>query len=69
MNIQFSDGHSAIINARKRVTIINGKEIPFHPKMSGNSMTTINGKSYIDGFELINGEWKRTLKALWYRLV
>ena len=26
-----------------------------------------DNKVFIDGYELINGKWKRTLKALWHK--
>jgi hypothetical protein len=57
------------INSKDRIVVIGDKVIPFHEKMTGNNMTTINGKCYIDGFELINGNWKRTFRALWYKLI
>ncbi|MED2945268.1 hypothetical protein P4282_22930 [Bacillus swezeyi] len=67
MNVQFNSEKSIVINTVQRVAIVNGKEIPFHPKMKGKSVTTINGKSFIDGFELIDEEWKKTLKAAWHK--
>ena len=52
---------------QKRITIINGVEYPWVKGMRGCSTTTINGKVFIDGFELNkNGQWKRTLRALWH---
>lgn len=47
--------------------IVNGVRME-KPKGAGNNVTVINGKVYIDGYELINGKWKRTIKALWYKL-
>ena len=50
-------------------TIINGIELPSIPGKNGvANVSMINNKIYINGYELINGEWKRTLKALWYFL-
>ena len=67
MNYQKSNGVSTITDSSKRVTIINGVEYPWVRGMRGCSTTTINGKVFIDGFELNkNGEWKRTLRALWH---
>ena len=34
----------------------------------GHNSTIINGKVYMNGYELINGEWKKTLKSWWYNL-
>lgn len=53
-----------IVNQSKRVVIINKEIVPFHPKMSGRSITTINDeKCYIDGYELVDGKWKKTFWA------
>lgn len=60
------DNHNIVSDSGKRVTIINGNEYPWVKGMKGNNMTQINGKSYIDGFELKNGEWKRTLLGLFH---
>ena len=45
---------------------INGVKMPPCPAKGRNS-TVINGKVYIDGYELVNGKWKKTLRALWHR--
>lgn len=49
---------------------INGKTISPPPsKRCGRVTTTIiNDRIYVNGFEYINGKWKRTLKALWHYL-
>jgi hypothetical protein len=62
------NGHTCISNSTKRSTVVNGVEYKWNDNMKGNNTTQINGKVYIDGYELKNGEWKRTLKALWYKL-
>lgn len=62
-----AQGDGVIVSGGDRVVYINGREIPFHPKMKGNSITTIGKKVYIDGFEYQKGEWKRTLTALWHK--
>lgn len=63
-----SIGNSIIIRQKERIVILGKEVIPFHEKMTGRSITTINGKSYIDGFELVDGKWKRTFTALWYKI-
>jgi hypothetical protein len=45
---------------------INGVKIPPCPG-KGHSSTIINNKVYLNGYELIDGEWKKTLRALWYK--
>lgn len=46
--------------------IIDGIKMPPCPA-PGHNITMINNKVYVNGYELINGKWKRTLKALWYK--
>ena len=47
--------------------IVDGVELPPCPSKSANvSSTIINGNVYLNGYEYKNGEWKRTLKALWH---
>lgn len=49
--------------------MINGTQVPPVPGKRGNyrSVTTINNKVYIDGYEFVGGYWKKTLRALWYK--
>lgn len=47
--------------------IVNGVKLPPCPS-GGYSCTVINDKVYIDGFEFVNGKWKKTLRALWHKL-
>jgi hypothetical protein len=64
MNKQTNDGHTIINNSIKRVTIINGVKYPWNNKMRGNTITQVNGKIYIDGYELRNGNWVLSIKAV-----
>jgi hypothetical protein len=46
---------------------INGEELPPLPtKRNGSSVTQIDNKIYVNGYEYKKGKWKRTLKALWH---
>lgn len=45
---------------------IDGVKLPPCPSKGYNS-TIINGKVYLDGYEFINGKWKKTLRALWHK--
>ena len=47
--------------------VLNGVEYK-PPKGKANYISVINNKVYIDGYELVNGEWKRTLNAIWHLL-
>ena len=72
-NIQIGQGNviknsiisSGVVIIGNEVTI-NGVKMPPCPAKGHNS-TIINNKIYIDGYELVNGKWKRTLKALWHK--
>ena len=72
-NIQIGQGNviknsiisSGVVVIGNEVTI-NGVKMPTCPAKGCNS-TIINNKVYIDGYELVDGKWKRTLKALWHR--
>jgi hypothetical protein len=64
-NITVEGGNSVIVSGRS--AIVNGKTFPFLDKMKGNSVTIINSKCFIDGYELIDGQWKKTLKAFWHK--
>lgn len=45
---------------------IDGVKMPPCPA-KGHCSTIINNKVYLNGYELINGKWKRTLRAWWYK--
>ena len=50
--------------------IINGVETPPCPSKSKNvSSKVVNGKVYVNGYEFKDGQWKRTLSALWHWLL
>lgn len=74
-NIQIGHGtviKNSIISSNSGVVVlgnevtINGVKMPPCPSKGCNS-TVINNKVYIDGHELVNGEWKKTLRALWHK--
>lgn len=47
--------------------IINGKTYDYPKNTKGQNVTIIDGNIYVNGYELINGEWKRTFSALWHK--
>lgn len=63
MNYTGSEGTEVYGNR----VVINGIELPPCPS-SGKNITNINGKVYIDGYEFKKGKWRKTLRALWYKL-
>ena len=57
---------SIIVSQTKKQITVGDKTYPFPKGVRGNSISTINNRSYVDGYELIDGEWKKTLRALWH---
>lgn len=46
--------------------MINGVKMPTCPA-KGHKSTIIGDKVYLNGYELVDGKWKKTLRALWYK--
>lgn len=74
-NIQIGSGNTiknSVISSNSRVVIvgnevtINGVRLPPCPA-KGHNLTTINNKVYLNGYEFVNGKWKKTLRALWHK--
>ena len=53
------------INTTSTGVFIDNIFIPYKKGMKGNATSIINGKIYVDGYELKAGKWKRTLMGLW----
>ena len=62
MNFQ----HNGNVIVKNNEVYINGEKMPSCPT-EGNNVSIVDNKVFIDGYELINGKWKRTLKALWHK--
>lgn len=60
MNIQIG----RVVDNGEVFCVINGKKIPYPPGSSGNNVTMINNRVFINGYEYKDGQWKRTLRAL-----
>lgn len=46
--------------------VIAGQKIPNPPCGSWTNVTIINNHIFVNGYEYKNGQWKRTLRALWH---
>lgn len=57
--------NSGVVIIGNEVTI-DGVKMPPCP-VNGHNSTIINNKVYLNGYELVNGEWKKTLRALWHK--
>ena len=63
-NVIISNSDTQIIGSTVR---INGEQLPKLPSRSGSSsVTVINNKVFINGYEWKDGKWQRTLRALWH---
>ncbi len=47
--------------------VVNGVTIPNPPKFNANSVTIVDNRLFVSGYEYIDGKWKRTLRALWHK--
>lgn len=61
-------GSNVSITQSNGKVIVNNVEYDLPNKSKASSVTVVNGKVYINGYELVNGKWKRTLTALWHLL-
>lgn len=58
--------NGSIIDIKNRKIIKNKKVYDIPKYIRGNNITQIDGEIFIDGYEFVNGQFKRTLKALWH---
>jgi hypothetical protein len=63
-NVTIQDGVRVAI--QENSLSVNGNEFPL-PKGNGNNSAVVNGNIFVNGYEFRDGEWKRTLRALFHR--
>lgn len=56
----------SIVNSKEKWIEINGIRYQFPKKIKGHSVSQIDNHIFIDGYEFINGKFKRTLRALYH---
>lgn len=74
-SIQIGKGNiikNSVVSSSNGVVVINNEVIIDGVKMPpcparGYNSTIIGNKVYLNGYELINGVWKKTLRSLWYK--
>ena len=66
ITIQENGKTYSIVNSREKWIEINGVRYKFPKRVKGHSISQINNHIFIDGYEFVNGRFKRTLKALWH---
>ena len=64
-NIMISKGCVVTTNHDDSLIIVNGIKLPT-PPTGCHSVTNINNKVYIDGYEFKKGKWRKTLRAWWH---
>ena len=74
-NIQIGQGNvikNSVISSNSGVVVIgnevtiDGVKMPPCP-VAGHNSTIIGNKVYLNGYELVDGQWKKTLRALLYK--
>lgn len=56
----------SIVNSREKWIEINGVRYKFPKRIKGHSVSQIDNHIFIDGYEFIDGKFKRTLRALYH---
>ena len=67
--IQINDGNFVKIISDGEYVIVNGKTYRTPKKKLfgfGNTMSIIDNRVYINGYELVNGKWKVTLFSIFH---
>lgn len=57
------------IDTFRRIVYVNGKKYPFIKGMKGFNFCIAKNIIYIDGYELKDNTWKKTLKAFIYKIL
>lgn len=65
MNLIIQNGRE--VKYSKDRIVVNGVTIPNPPKLKAKSVTIVDNRLFVGGYEYINGKWKRTLRALWHK--
>ena len=56
----------SIVNSREKWIEINGVRYKFPKRVKGHSVSQVDNHIFIDGYEFIDGKFKRTLRALYH---
>lgn len=62
----FSTGQ-LFVNTKTRKVLTGSQEIDFHGKMTGEHVKKVKDNVYIDGFKLVDGGWRRSIRAMRYQ--
>ena len=68
ITIQENGKTYSIVNSREKWIEINGVRYKFPKRVKGHSVSQVDNHIFIDGYEFIDGKYKRTLRALYHLL-
>lgn len=66
ITIQENGKTYSIVNSREKWIEINGIRYKFPKRVKGHSVSQVDNHIFIDGYEFIDGKFKRTLRALYH---
>ena len=66
ITIQENGKTYSIVNSREKWIEINGVRYKFPKRLKGHSVSQVDNHIFIDGYEFIDGKFKRTLRALYH---
>ena len=66
ITIQENGKTYSIVNSKEKWIEINGVRYKFPKRIKGHSVSQIDNHIFIDGYEFIDGKFKRTLRALYH---
>ena len=66
ITIQENGKTYSIVNSREKWIEINGVRYKFTKRVKGHSVSQVDNHIFIDGYEFIDGKFKRTLRALYH---
>ena len=66
ITIQENGKTYSIVNSREKWIEINGVRYKFPKRVKGHSVSQVDNHIFIDGYEFIDGKFKRTLRGIYY---
>ena len=67
ITIQENGKTYSIVNSREKWIEINGVRYKFPKRVKGHSVSQVDNHIFIDGYELKDGKWKKTPRAVFHK--
>lgn len=64
-NIHINGDNNTVVKIQDDYDFIN--DVKYKLPGRGYNSTVIDNKVYINGYELVNGKWKKTLRAIFHK--